>query len=852
MTLQYIKSQKGKDQLLYKGYLHKKERVSGGKILWKCAEYHKFRCTGRAHTCDDQVVKYSPHLHPPNKTALEVKKVEYGIQEPASGQKSIEERLTPNGDASPGAVVEKKPRIQNNPKQTIQRLRACLNATRHSTAGSQTPPSIAAKVAEGPPLPRPVTLPGLREHADGVEDGHSFPGSKTTAPPSTSLCTGQEASRQRFRMGRILPGEAPQDLLSRLSEAAQQWLCPWQHSKDQIVDMVILEQFLSVLPPGMQAWLRAREPSSSKEAVQLAETYVRELEPAKPMQDPVTFEDVSVHFTEEEWALLGCEDKALYWAVMHQNYDSVACLGYGAKHKDKEKEAFQEAATNLVMDLWRKSGKEVSQGTEQGLITEDCLERQSESYSGEEMFTHGRKSWEEVGPGPDHIEMELGLESWCPCTDCEKRAESSAQKISSEEDREVLSGELPEISQNLNQNLIQEDQNHVEKQQAKLSGKGDDNLRNLITQNIGPDRMIQCITMDSTEQDETTLLRYNIHSGEDSECVVLSGESLEMSEARISQGAKQELTKDALCSDAQPPAEDQQMHVCCRHQGVCSTCTGSQNPDSGGDLCVHPTCTRPVTQNSAPVTWPSCSYTGRITGGPSAFTKHRRFDKKHQRFKERNWCIRTALAHKRIHPRRGPQKYLHREDQGGNRQGSCRLLKPGKGLREPPKPSSVKLSTPVHGTSHPTLERAGTPSGAGASSSDPKGLDPQQGSSSLPLLDKPATESALAQLIAVLQQVAADTAEIKSAVSSLHSTITGIHDALGSLSGSTDEAEHRISHLEDTSRNTRAQLVQHCNDIKAIEARLVGKPVQSNVIAGLWSLLGAKRGASPLYLPPKS
>lgn len=44
-------------------------------------------------------------------------------------------------------------------------------------------------------------------------------------------------------------------------------------------------------------------------------------------QELVTFEDVSLHFTEEEWALLSHGEKALYWDVMHQNYDNVTWLG---------------------------------------------------------------------------------------------------------------------------------------------------------------------------------------------------------------------------------------------------------------------------------------------------------------------------------------------------------------------------------------------------------------------------------------------------------------------------------------------------------------------------------------------
>lgn len=69
-----------------------------------------------------------------------------------------------------------------------------------------------------------------------------------------------------------------------MREAAQQWLCPCESDKELIVDMVILEQFLNVLPMDIQAWVRARELGSSKEAAQPAEAYLREQESAKITQ----------------------------------------------------------------------------------------------------------------------------------------------------------------------------------------------------------------------------------------------------------------------------------------------------------------------------------------------------------------------------------------------------------------------------------------------------------------------------------------------------------------------------------------------------------------------------------------
>uniref|UniRef100_A0A8C6XLE0 SCAN box domain-containing protein n=1 Tax=Naja naja TaxID=35670 RepID=A0A8C6XLE0_NAJNA len=129
---------------------------------------------------------------------------------------------------------------------------------------------------------RPALSRGVEEAFQTLEDRDQEDYGKVKAAILRGEALRTEKQRQHFRQFCCHKVGDPGRLYSQLHQLCLQWLRPERHTKEQIVELLILEQFLASLPSDLQSWIWAGGPETCSQAVALVEDFLRSQQDPKP------------------------------------------------------------------------------------------------------------------------------------------------------------------------------------------------------------------------------------------------------------------------------------------------------------------------------------------------------------------------------------------------------------------------------------------------------------------------------------------------------------------------------------------------------------------------------------------
>nr|XP_060616144.1 zinc finger protein 480-like isoform X1 [Anolis sagrei ordinatus]XP_060616145.1 zinc finger protein 480-like isoform X1 [Anolis sagrei ordinatus] len=193
-----------------------------------------------------------------------------------------------------------------------------------------------------------------------------------------------ELHRQHFRQFCCQEIEDPRRVYSQVQELCSRWLKPERHSKEQILELLVLEQFLASLPQDLQGWIRGTGPETCSQAVALAEDFLlkrQEVVDSAKWQGLLDHKDIGTSLQSVEQTLSQPGQQTIFWQVLQEEGRSTQPFG-------------EVKATSLKVEVSQHEGDEleerpgavplVNQGD--GLLTaETCGQRSDEMGSWNEM-----------------------------------------------------------------------------------------------------------------------------------------------------------------------------------------------------------------------------------------------------------------------------------------------------------------------------------------------------------------------------------------------------------------------------------------------------------------------------------
>uniref|UniRef100_A0A2K6FEN6 Paternally-expressed gene 3 protein n=1 Tax=Propithecus coquereli TaxID=379532 RepID=A0A2K6FEN6_PROCO len=103
--------------------------------------------------------------------------------------------------------------------------------------------------------------------------------------------TDSEFFHQRFRNLIYVEFVGPRKTLIKLRNLCLDWLQPETRTKEEIIELLVLEQFLTIIPEKLKPWVRAKKPENCEKLVNLLENYKEMYQPEDDTNSDVTSDE---------------------------------------------------------------------------------------------------------------------------------------------------------------------------------------------------------------------------------------------------------------------------------------------------------------------------------------------------------------------------------------------------------------------------------------------------------------------------------------------------------------------------------------------------------------------------------
>uniref|UniRef100_A0ABM5GSE0 Zinc finger protein 883-like n=1 Tax=Pogona vitticeps TaxID=103695 RepID=A0ABM5GSE0_9SAUR len=252
---------------------------------------------------------------------------------------------------------------------------------------------------------------------------------KAIAPQVDSI--NAEKQRQHFRQFRYQEAEGPREVCLRLRELCHRWLEPESRTKEQILELLIMEQFLTILPKEIQSQVRERGPETCAQAVALAEGFLlRKQESGKQERQISATIQGGANCSETQRSPTNARPRQIYKEARQQDNGNVTSLG--AKFLGRAGQYFQcpdcgkrfrgEEELRAHGGIHRKDRPHACSQCGKRFTRPSGLAKHLKTHSGEKPYHCGQcpKSFIQMSHLTRHQRIHTG-EKPHPCAECGKR-----------------------------------------------------------------------------------------------------------------------------------------------------------------------------------------------------------------------------------------------------------------------------------------------------------------------------------------------------------------------------------------------------------------------------------------------